>query len=54
VRPGTLAQAGRIEGMTPAALMLIAAHVKRRGPAKKPSDAKGRSDAKRPAQAGTA
>ncbi len=29
VRPGTLAQAGRIDGMTPAALTLILAHVKR-------------------------
>ena len=28
-RPGTLAQAGRIEGMTPAALMLILAHVRK-------------------------
>jgi tRNA uridine 5-carboxymethylaminomethyl modification enzyme len=29
LRPATLAQAGRIEGMTPAALMLILAHVKK-------------------------
>ncbi len=29
VRPATLAQAGRIEGMTPAALTLVLAHVKR-------------------------
>lgn len=29
VRPGTLAQAGRIEGMTPAGLMLIAAHIRK-------------------------
>jgi tRNA uridine 5-carboxymethylaminomethyl modification enzyme len=32
VRPGTIAQASRIDGMTPAALMLIAARLKR-GPA---------------------
>ncbi len=31
VRPHTLAQAARIDGMTPAALALIAAHLKRRG-----------------------
>ena len=30
-RPGTLAQAGRIDGMTPAALMLVLAAVKRGG-----------------------
>jgi tRNA uridine 5-carboxymethylaminomethyl modification enzyme len=30
VRPATLAQAGRIDGITPAALMLILSHVKRR------------------------
>ena len=29
VRPATLAQAGRIEGMTPAALMLISAHIRK-------------------------
>ena len=29
VRPGTLGQAGRIEGMTPTALTLLAAHVRR-------------------------
>ena len=29
VRPGTLAQAGRIDGITPAALTLILAHLKR-------------------------
>ena len=33
VRPATMGQAGRIEGMTPTALTLIAAHV--RGPARK-------------------
>ncbi|MGE3228416.1 MAG: tRNA uridine-5-carboxymethylaminomethyl(34) synthesis enzyme MnmG [Hyphomicrobium sp.] len=31
-RPATLAQAGRVEGMTPAALMLILAAVKKQGP----------------------
>jgi tRNA uridine 5-carboxymethylaminomethyl modification enzyme len=31
VRPATLGQAGRIEGMTPAALALILAEVRRRG-----------------------
>jgi tRNA uridine 5-carboxymethylaminomethyl modification enzyme len=31
VRPRTIAQAGRIDGMTPAALMLILAHLKREG-----------------------
>jgi tRNA uridine 5-carboxymethylaminomethyl modification enzyme len=30
-RPRTIAQAARIDGMTPAALMLIVAHLKRRG-----------------------
>jgi len=30
-RPATLGQAGRIEGMTPAALALILAEIKRRG-----------------------
>ena len=29
VRPGTMAQAGRIEGMTPSAMTLLAAHVRR-------------------------
>ena len=33
IRPGTLGQAGRIEGMTPTALTLLAAHVRR--PARK-------------------
>ena len=31
VQPRTLAQAGRIEGMTPAALTLILSHIRRRG-----------------------
>jgi tRNA uridine 5-carboxymethylaminomethyl modification enzyme len=34
LRPATLAQAGRMEGMTPAALMLLLAHL-RKGPARK-------------------
>ncbi len=34
-RPRTVGQAGRIDGMTPAALMLLAAHVRRGGPARK-------------------
>jgi tRNA uridine 5-carboxymethylaminomethyl modification enzyme len=29
VRPATLAQAGRMEGMTPAALMLLLAHLRK-------------------------
>jgi tRNA uridine 5-carboxymethylaminomethyl modification enzyme len=33
-RPGTLAQAGRIDGITPAALLLLLAHLKRQ-PARK-------------------
>jgi tRNA uridine 5-carboxymethylaminomethyl modification enzyme len=36
-RPATLAQAGRIEGMTPAALMLILASVKKLAPRKRAS-----------------
>ena len=36
-RPATLAQAGRIEGMTPAALMLILAAVKKQTPRKRAS-----------------
>ena len=39
VRPQTLGQAGRIDGMTPAALTLLAAHVRRNGRAKKPAAA---------------
>ena len=34
LRPATLAQAGRMEGITPAALMLLLAHL-RRAPARK-------------------
>ena len=34
LRPATLAQAARMEGMTPAALMLLLAHL-RRGPERK-------------------
>ncbi|AXS38808.1 tRNA uridine-5-carboxymethylaminomethyl(34) synthesis enzyme MnmG [Breoghania sp. L-A4] len=34
VRPGTLAQAGRIDGITPVALTLVLAHVKKRDTAK--------------------
>jgi tRNA uridine 5-carboxymethylaminomethyl modification enzyme len=34
VRPATLAQAGRMEGMTPAALMLLLAHL-RKAPGRK-------------------
>ncbi len=41
-RPGTISQAGRIDGMTPAALMLIVAHLKRRPRTNnKTADAKG-------------
>jgi tRNA uridine 5-carboxymethylaminomethyl modification enzyme len=36
-RPATIAQAGRIEGMTPAALMLILAAVKKQAPRKRAS-----------------
>jgi tRNA uridine 5-carboxymethylaminomethyl modification enzyme len=31
IRPATIGQAGRIDGMTPAALTLLVAHVRRRG-----------------------
>ncbi|MFV2038464.1 MAG: hypothetical protein ACC646_12820 [Paracoccaceae bacterium] len=31
IRPGTLAQAGRIEGMTPAALTLILGQLRKQG-----------------------
>jgi tRNA uridine 5-carboxymethylaminomethyl modification enzyme len=34
VRPNNIGQAGRIEGMTPAALALVAAHARRSGPVK--------------------
>jgi tRNA uridine 5-carboxymethylaminomethyl modification enzyme len=33
-RPATLAQAARIDGITPAALMLLAAHLKKQPQAK--------------------
>ena len=37
VRPRSLGQAGRIEGVTPAALALVAAHARRVGPARRPA-----------------
>ncbi len=40
VRPRTIGQAGRIDGMTPAALMLLVAHVKRRERGTKSAHAK--------------
>ena len=41
VRPRTIGQAGRIDGMTPAALMLLVTHVKRQSRAAKIVHAKG-------------
>ena len=44
-RPSTISQAGRIDGMTPAALMLIVAHLKRRNRPSKTADANKIADA---------
>jgi tRNA uridine 5-carboxymethylaminomethyl modification enzyme len=41
VRPRTVGQAGRIDGVTPAALMLLVAHLKRRTRGPRAADAKG-------------
>ncbi|MGE3159794.1 MAG: tRNA uridine-5-carboxymethylaminomethyl(34) synthesis enzyme MnmG, partial [Xanthobacteraceae bacterium] len=41
VRPRTVGQAGRIDGMTPAALMLLVAHLKRRTRGPRSADVKG-------------
>ena len=38
VRPATMGQAGRIEGMTPTALTLLASHVRHPKDARKPAD----------------
>jgi tRNA uridine 5-carboxymethylaminomethyl modification enzyme len=39
IRPRTLGQAGRIDGITPAALTLLAAHVRRKGRRRRPQEA---------------
>jgi tRNA uridine 5-carboxymethylaminomethyl modification enzyme len=41
VRPRTVGQAGRIDGMTPAALMLLVAHLKRRTRGPRSADVRG-------------
>ncbi len=41
VRPHTIGQAGRIDGMTPAALMLLVAHLKRRTRGPRPANVRG-------------
>ena len=41
VRPRTIGQAGRIDGMTPAALMLLVAHLKRRTRGPRPANVQG-------------
>jgi tRNA uridine 5-carboxymethylaminomethyl modification enzyme len=46
VRPRTIGQAGRIDGITPAALTLLVAHLKRGNrPNKSPSHARSRAEA---------